>query len=91
MKIRYKEIFKLAEKLNLLNETQGKQKILIETLESVRKSRGNQSYIQATSRVWLNISGKGAGLPGVTLIIDKMEFLDESIRKQLVAKISAVY
>ena len=90
IKIRYEELLKIAEEKGLLKGVQGRQNNLIAILEAEREKLGTQSYIQATKRTWLNISGKGAGLPGVTLVIEKMQFINEDTRKRIAEKITEV-
>ena len=90
IKIRYKEIYSLAKEIGLLHDTEWKINGLKNVLSTLKEKNGEKSYVQSVVNVRLNISGEAKDFPGVTLIVDKMQFLDEDVRKQIKAKISGV-
>lgn len=87
IKIKYDEIFKLAEKFNLMrgeNNTQAELKSAIEDI-------GKPKYIHQMGNAYFNFEGVEESKkvqPAVTLILEEMKFLDSSIRKNLLERFS---
>ena len=87
IKIKYEEIFKLAEKFNLMQGGNFTQAELKEAVESVEKPR----YIHRMDNAYINFATakESEKSPNaVTLILEEMDFVDKNIRKILLDRIS---
>lgn len=87
IKIKYDEIFKLAEKFNLMQSGDFTQAELKDAFESV----GKPLYIHQMDNAYFNFANveeSKKSQTAVTLILEEMDFLDEDIRKKLLNRIS---
>ena len=87
VKIKYDEIFKLAEKFNLMRGGNITQADLKNAIESV----GKPKYIHQMGNAHFNfaeVADSKKSQPAVTLVLEEMDFLDSSIRQNLLKRFS---
>lgn len=88
IKIRYEELEKLAEKYGLLQNADMSREQLKRTLAKGRDEGQQLGYIHKMDNVSLTLGNDAKSKPGMTLLVEKMDFLDDGIRRELMDRIS---
>lgn len=85
LRIRYKELLKLAEKFGLLKGNSTTQA----EIKNAIQNKKDQNYVHAMDTVRINFAKKASNPTGLTLIVENMTFLEDDTRNKILSKLSA--
>lgn len=85
LKIRYKELLKLAKKFDLLKGYSTQVEI-----KNIIKNKKDQNYVHMMGTVRINFAKETSPPTGLTLIVENMNFLKDDTRNMIISKFSAI-